>query len=133
VTEIRSVPAQAFPAVYPKIEGYLQRLVEREHGGLTLEYMATEIITGAAQLLVVVQDGEIIGCAITTIAPDGTVTVAYCAGDDVDSWHSALMDAVERESPNVEVIGRPGWWRKSLKARGYRITGYVMERRAGHV
>jgi hypothetical protein len=133
MTEIRSVPAAQFPDVYPRIARYFASFVERAHGGLLPGFLESEVIAGRAHVLVPVVDGEICGCALTSIAPDGTVTLAYCSGEGRASWQEAMMDAIEREAERVEVYGRPGWWRAMLKDRGYRVTHYVMERQAGHV
>jgi hypothetical protein len=134
MTEIRSVPAAQFPDVYPRIARYFASFVERAHGGLLPGFLESEVIAGRAHVLVPVVDGEICGCALTSIAPDGTVTLAYCSGDGREDWQEAMIEAVEREAPNVEIICRPGWVRAlRLADRGYRETHRIMERRAEHV
>lgn len=82
--------------------------------------------------MLVAVDGEAIkACALTTFAPNGAVSVPYCAGEDRKEWQDALLDFIEARGVDVEIICRPGWVRSArLKERGYRETHRVMERRA---
>lgn len=131
MTEIRSVPASQFSEVYPLIARFFASFVERAHGGLLPGYLETEVLAGRAHVLVAVVDGEIKACALTTFAPNGAVSVPYCAGEGREDWQDDLLDFIEARGVDVEIICRPGWVRSArLKERGYRETHRVMERRA---
>lgn len=127
--EIRSVPASQFPHVYPLVARYFASFVERAHGGLMPGHLETEVVAGRAQVLVAVDGEQVKACALTSIAPNGAISIHYCAGEDRTDWQDKLMDAIEAQGVTVEVTCRPGWapW---LKKRGYRETHRVMERRA---
>lgn len=130
---IHSVPRDQFAAVYPRIAKYFASFVERSHGGLEPGYLEREVMEWRAHVLIAVIGDEIKGCAVTTFAPNGAISVPYCAGEDRELWQDELLDAIEARGVTVEIICRPGWVRSArLKERGYRETHRVMERRAGN-
>jgi hypothetical protein len=132
---IHSVPRDQFPAVYPDVAKYFASFVERAHGGLLPGFLEGEVNAGRAHVLVAAVDDKIRACAVTSFAPNGDISLHYCAGEGRDDWQAEMLDAVERiadeRGVSVEVTCRPGWVRSARMAeRGYRETHRVMERRA---
>lgn len=122
---------------WPSISGYLQGVVARSGGRLTLRSVLDAALAGAFQLWAAVDDeGEVKATAVTRVLdwPSGmaSLEVIGVGGADMDQWLRLETDLAEFAKSQgcgvIEQEGRDGWQRK-LKERGWEKVFVRMEKK----
>lgn len=133
---IYSLPPDQFRETYPEIKRFFENFVSRARGSIKPGFLELEIMTGLRQCYVASVDGEIVACALSRVAPNGKITVDFCAGEGRARWQERMIATFEEwadaKGVDLEIVCRPGWVRAlAMAGRGYRETHRVMERRHG--
>jgi hypothetical protein len=105
---------------WPHVKGMLSEALEHGRGRFTLDGIEDDLIAGKKRLWAVLGPEHVVAAVVTCVTdfPAKRVcTILLCGGEDVDSWVSRVLAAIEEyarweECGQVEIIGRAGWERK---------------------
>lgn len=120
MVNIVAVSPQSVPLYWPDVRHLLARALDEGRGRFTLDRIEADLTAGRKRLWVVLS-GERLAAAVVTCVTDfpakRVCTILLCGGEDVDSWVSRVLAAIEEyarweECGQVEIIGRAGWERK---------------------
>jgi hypothetical protein len=132
---LRAPTPEEIPELWPRVRDRIAACCERSGGKYEPIDVLRNLIVGAMNLWMVVDESNAIkALAITEIAVYPRVTVCKllaCTGEDAALWVDLLAPieawARQRGCAAMEPICRPGWERR-LKPLGYRKTHVVLEK-----
>ena len=132
MAELVCVPPSYVNTLWQRVNAHILSAMER--GGMG-NYSDVErgVRSGAMQLWLAFNDGEILAAAVTELTKrtNGELecTIVACGGNERDTWlhHIAALEDFARAEgcSRVRICGRPGW-RRILN--GYRTRKVIIEK-----
>tara|TARA_R100001244_G_scaffold57877_1_gene48956 strand:+ start:871 stop:1419 length:549 start_codon:yes stop_codon:yes gene_type:complete len=133
------VPPEYIRHIYPKVEGFLDRLVPTTNGRFEKIDLLHDMLTGRENLWVVVEEEDneenIIGIVITEVMHyprKRMLAIQYCSGDRLDEWMDNTLEilenwALDNDCEGMELTGRKGWVKK-LKLQQWKEEFVVVKK-----
>lgn len=131
------VPPAQLESVFPKVQGFLQGVVERSGGRWTLASLITDILAGKFSLLAICSANEIKGVVATHLhtTSSGMIVcqVPFATGHDSKEWVHliGIIEDYARKNgaAKIEMWSRPGWSRKHKAAlAGFECSHLLLEK-----
>lgn len=126
-------PVERIMAYSPQITAAMRKIIARFPDDATLHSMATDVLSGAVQMWIMLANEEFKGVVLTdmqTVPATGhkAVRVIACGGDDVIDL-CPHIETIERwawgqAADCVLAVGRVGW-KKPLSELGYSVERVV--------
>lgn len=128
--DITAVAPQLVNPIIPHVRGFLEKIIERTEGEISLDGLHHRCRTGAFRLWIVSEDAEhsiLRGVIVTEIINYDAfkaLRVVGLAGDHFEDWiekaDKLLVDIAQwYDCKRIEEVGRRGW-AKRLAPFGYR-------------
>jgi len=128
------VPKEAVAALWPRVEEYLARAIERTCGTHTVETTRAQLVDGDRQLWIVVGETasrEVSAACVTSLQkfPSGMLglQIELLGGANMKNWFTLkelLEDWAKKEGCSAAFLWARKGWAKHL--RDYRVTHYLM-------
>lgn len=134
--EVMVIATEAGQAMWPEVREHVQlALVRDRDDGISIEEVGDQIGKGHAKLVMVVEDGDILGVGVVQLyvcRGERILHLLAVTGSNMVRWIDAYLDQVERlavqEKANaITLNGRPGWSRK-LARYGYHTNQVFMRK-----
>lgn len=130
--DVSAVPKNLIELTWPDVSGYLKEAVDFSHGRERLPNVYGQLVTGKAQLWIVIDmepsegSSVIIAAIVTSIqsyALKRVLRIEYCGGSRMDEWLDGVLAtlesfAVRHDTSAIEFLGREAW-KKLLSKRGW--------------
>ena len=116
--QVSFVPFDHVRAVWPRVEGFMERAAARTGGRYTGDDVLSMVEDLGYQLWVAFEErGEIKGAVVTGIQEyprKRALQVMFCGGKDVREWQYPMFDIVKKWAQDancscIESSGRSGW------------------------
>lgn len=130
---IEAITASIFDDWRERLAPHLASFCERSGGSLEIERLVSDIMDEGYQVWAVIDNDEVLACALTFLQDDArkTCVISHCSGRDYEQWAGQLLATIRvwshsLGSTKLEAVTRPGW-QKVLRKFGMVKTHVILE------
>lgn len=130
---IEAITASIFDDWRERLAPHLASFCERSGGSLEVERLISDIMDEGYQVWAVIDNDEVLACALTFLQDDArkTCVISHCSGRDYEQWAGQLLATIRvwshsLGSTKLEAVTRPGW-QKVLRKFGMVKTHVILE------
>lgn len=130
---IEAITASIFDDWRERLAPHLASFCERSGGSLEVERLVSDIMDEGYQVWAVIDNDEVLACALTFLQDDArkTCVISHCSGRDYEQWAGQLLATIRvwshsLGSTKLEAVTRPGW-QKVLRKFGMVKTHVILE------
>ena len=134
---VEAITSEMFADWRERLDWSLNSFCERSGGSLEVEALVSDIMAEGYQVWAVLDDAEVLACALTFMQNDATKTcvISHCAGHDYEQWVGQLLATIRvwshsLGSTKLEAVTRPGW-EKVLRPFGMVKKHVILELKDG--
>lgn len=116
--DIEIVQPKMVDMIWPKVEAFLQKVVDISHEEVTLDGIYSRLCSGEEAIIVVLNGNSIVGCCVIGISEFETgkrvLQMPYCGGIGMKDWIKDGFELVkqiafEQNCTHIRGCGRTGW------------------------